>query len=375
MPDTAGADPLTMTGLFLARAGELATRPLVHSHHGGRWQDISWIELQEHAMRIACGLVGAGIQMGDRVLLLSENRVEWLACDLGIQAAGATTVPVHPAAAPRAAQTIAAESDAVLAIASCEELAARLHLTDALGRIVRLEGEVARWLHTPFDERRHREVARRLSRLGPDDAATIVHGSGAAAEVVVLTHRDLVAAARACVEEFGVGGDDVALAAVPYADAAQRLWGMTVPLTAGATVWLSRGADLLDEDVQAARPTLIHCAPSALDGIRRRVEAEIGERPAPRRAVVRWALAASRERARGQRHRLADGLVLASLRRRIGGGRLRFFTTGEMPPDVTVFFASVGLPVHPGGVRKEGWAPSSRSTPATGEGKPNARVG
>src|SRR5438874_10220436 len=126
------ADPLTVPGAFLAEVGRRAVRPLVHHHRGGRWEDVSWIEVREHALRIASGLVAAGVREGDRVVLLSENRVEWLSCDLGIQMAGAATVPIPPSTAPAVAQAIAGGTGAVMAIASGEEGAARLHLTDAL---------------------------------------------------------------------------------------------------------------------------------------------------------------------------------------------------------------------------------------------------
>lgn len=353
-------DPLTTAGLFLGQASRLGIRPVVHHHRDGRWQDISWIGLREDARRVACGLVVAGVQTGDRVLLLAENRVEWLACDLGIQMAGGATVPLHPSASPETAQAAARSTGAVLAIASGEERAATLYLTDALGRIVRLEGEVARWLRAPIEEQPYREVTRRLLRLDPDDVATIVFAGvdAAAPRGLVLTHRACVETARRCVEAFGIGPGDAGLSLVSYADASERLWGILVPIAAGGTIWISRGARFLAADVHVARPTLMHCTPSVLEGIWRRV-GEPGGRPSRvGRPVVRFAFAAARKgRVEGRAGRwpwlrlwLADRLALSSLRRRTGGGRLRFLTTAGDPlrPDVAEFFLTLGLPVHGG---------------------------
>jgi long-chain acyl-CoA synthetase len=347
--------PLTTPGVFLGQARLLTTRPFAHHHRDGRWQDISWIELEEHALRIASGLVAAGVDAGDRVLLLSGNRAEWLACDLGIQVAGAATVPVAPSASPEAAQAVARRSAAVLAIVSGDDPVARLHLTDTLGRIVRLDGEVARWLRSPFEGGSSDEVRRRLSALGPDDVATIDVPAVARASTVV-SHGDLVDRARASVEEFGVGPTDRILSVLRCANASERLWGLFVPAAAGATVWLSRGLAHLAEDVQAARPTLLRCTPAVLATIQQRVEEDSRRWLGPRRAVEPWAIATGRERATDGRpdprlllrHRVADAVVLASLRRQAGGGRLRLFVAGDepLPAAVSEFFPAIGLPVR-----------------------------
>jgi long-chain acyl-CoA synthetase len=347
----------TAAAVFLAQAALLAARPFAHHHREGRWQEVTWIELREQALRTASGLVTAGVEVGDRVLLLTGSRVEWLACDLGIQLAGAATVAVRPSASPEAAQAIAKRSGAVLAIVSGEELAARLHLTGTLGRIVRVDGEVARWLRTPFGGPSSDEVGGRLAALGPDDVASVDFPRGTPAGVAV-THGELVDRADRFVEAFEVGPNDRVLSFLRCATVSERLWGLGVPAAAGASVWLARGMPHLEEDVQATRPTLIRCTPAVLDAIRQGAEEEWHRRPARRGALVPWAIATSRERANAPRpdlrlrlrHRLADRLVLSSLRRRAGGGRLRCFAIGEgpLPGPVEEFFRAIGLPVRRG---------------------------
>jgi len=344
-------------GVFLAQARLQATRPFVHHHRDGRWQEVSWIELREYGLRIASGLLDAGVEVGDRVLVLSENRLEWLACELGIQMAGAVTVAVRPSASPEAAQAIARRSGVVLAVVSGEELAGGLHLTDVLGRIVRVDGEVARWLRAPFAGSSSEEVRRRLIGLGPDDVATVDFPQGTSPGVAV-THRDLVQQARGCIETHGIGRTDRVLFFLRCANVSERLWGLLVPAGAGATVWLARGIPHLDEDVQAARPTLIRCTPAVLAAIRHGAEEERRRWSGPRRGAAAWAIATGRERA-GEprphlwlrlRHRLADRLVLSALRRRAGGGRLRRFAIGEtsLPAAVEDYFRAIGLPVRRG---------------------------
>ena len=370
-----GAAGGTTAGLFLQQAGRLASRPLVHYHRLGRWHDLSWIEMREHALRIASGLVAAGVEVGDRVVVLAENRVEWLACQLGLQLAGAVMVPIDPAVGAPTARSIAGTSGAVLAIVSGEALAARLHLTDTLGQIVRMDGEVARWLGTACGGRPYEEVRRRLSALGPGDGATMAFttGAGGPPRGEVITHGRCVEVVERGVLMLGAGAADGLLLVLPFAAAHGSA---LVAIAAGATVWVSRGPGLVVDDIRAARPTIVLAGARVLESIRDSAVEEVCGRSSLRRTVLARAIAMGRERAAERhagawtwlRHLPVDRLVLASVLRRAGGGRLRLLVSdgGELRGEVGEFFQAVGVPV------RQGWwcgagAPGDRPTPAAGE--------
>ena len=67
---------------------------LAHKPKGGTYQDISYTELGELVDAFSKGLTALGVQKGDRVALLSENRPEWAITDFGSLKAGAVTVPM-----------------------------------------------------------------------------------------------------------------------------------------------------------------------------------------------------------------------------------------------------------------------------------------
>ena len=74
--------------------------------------------MRRDVLAVASGLIESGVQAGDHVILMSENRLEWLYCDLAIQAVGAITVPIYPNVSDEIAEKIAADSEAKMAIAS-----------------------------------------------------------------------------------------------------------------------------------------------------------------------------------------------------------------------------------------------------------------
>src|SRR5438270_12007702 len=74
------------------RLGPLAA--LRFKRHG-LYHDVSWERYRRESLCAAAALVDVGVQVGDRVGLVAENRVEWLVADLAILAAGAVNVPPH----------------------------------------------------------------------------------------------------------------------------------------------------------------------------------------------------------------------------------------------------------------------------------------
>ena len=79
----------TTVGVFLRQVARLGDRTLVRHHDGEGWRAVSWEGMRDLALRVAARLVSEGVNAGDRVVIMSGNRLEWLYCDMAIQAAGA----------------------------------------------------------------------------------------------------------------------------------------------------------------------------------------------------------------------------------------------------------------------------------------------
>jgi long-chain acyl-CoA synthetase len=352
----------TVPGVFFRQVDRLGPRTLFHHYQDDLWQELGWIDAAERVERVAAALVACGVEPGERVLLMSENRLEWLLCDLGIMTAGAVTVPVYQSTTERGVQQIAANSQARLAIVSGEALAQRVHVE----RVVRMDVEVRDWLATAPDPELLRRVEQRASAASPDSLATIVYTSGTTGEPkgVVLAHRNLVDMARGCLEEFDVGGGDSILSFLPYAHVLERINSILVLLAAGGSAWISRGIDHLPDDIQASRPTVMVAVPRVYEKMHQRVLEQVGKASPRRQSLFRWALGQGRRRSRHARaplYPLADRLVLSTLRQRLTGGRLRFFVSGGAPlgREVEEFFWSFGVPIY------NGWGMTETSSGAT----------
>jgi long-chain acyl-CoA synthetase len=375
------AAPRTTVETFLSRAGSLGERPFLHFHQDGAWRCLTWAEARERVLRVAAALVAEGVRPGDRVVLISENRYEWILADFGIQAAAAVTVPVFPSMLPATVRAIVEDSGAVAGLAGTEELAGKLLGPPAMRRVVTFEPGLHRWFQREPPPAEVEELERRAARLDGDDLATIVYTSGTTGESkgVQLAHRNVVDMAASDLRAFRIGPDDVLLSALPYAHVLERFSAVFNVVTAGAQLWVSRGLDHLAEDVAEVRPTLMIGVPRLFEKIRDRVLERAAAQPRPRRALFAWALRASRRCVLAERpgpvsrlqRALADRLLLGGVRRRLTGGRLRFFVSGGAPlsEEVEAFFWALGVRVL------QGWGMTELTSAATSNTEDQHRFG
>jgi long-chain acyl-CoA synthetase len=200
----------------------------------------------------------------------------------------------------------------------------------------------------------------------PDDLATLVYTSGTTGlpKGVMLPHRSFVDMARSCLEVFDIGPDDESLSFLPYSHVFERINGVFVGLAAGGSAWIARGIPKLVDDLQECRPTVMVAVPRVYEKMHQQVMAIVREQPPHRRAIFRWAVDQGRRRMRGRRallYPLADRVVLSAIRRRLTGGRLRFFVSGGAPlsAEVESFFWAIGVKIL------NGWGMTETSSGAT----------
>jgi long-chain acyl-CoA synthetase len=345
----------TTVGLLLRQAARYGDRPLVHYPVGKAWETATWTDVERCTLAVASALVEAGVKAGDHVVLIGPNNLSWLYCDFGIQAAGAVSVPIYSGTVPEVAQTIVENCEAIMAIASDSNMASKLKLNQTLKSIVTMDSEVEGWLAQPA--RRLDEVVERLEAIKPDDVCTIVYTSGTTGDPkgAELAHRSIVDVTRAVTKVHPISEADYTLSWLPYSHVFERINGTMTILTIGGQIWLSHGVEALADDLAEVEPTILLSVPRVYEKMHSRVMDRVREAPGFRRALFNWAIGVgtrfSHEATPGPilkaEHSLAERLVLGPLRRRLVGGRLRFFISGgaALAREIEEFFWALGVPI------------------------------
>ena len=331
----------TVVGVFLAQVEDRGAAPFLHHWDAGAWKALGWDDCGTRVLRIGAGLVAAGVRAGEAVVILSDNRVEWILSDLGIQAAGGVTVPIYSTSTRETIAKIVANCEAKLAITGTDKLAA--NLPEAL-KVVAMDDELVNWMVAEPASKAEVEMGRRLAELKASDVASIIYTSGTTGDPkgVVLPHSNFVAMARASLEDFALGPEDTSLSFLPFSHVFERQSGVVIAILAGSEVWLSRGLDHLAEDIAEVNPTVMLGVPRMFEKIVDRVRETVRGQPAWKRLLFDLALA-------GRLGPLGNK-ILEPVRLRVGGRRLRFFVSGGSPlsKEVEAFFWALGIPIYNG---------------------------
>jgi long-chain acyl-CoA synthetase len=311
--------------------------------------------MRRHVLAVASALIAAGVKPRDSVLLISENRVEWLYCDFAIQSIGAITVPIYPQSPADLAQVIADDSAATFAIASSAPLAAKLKVGGPLREVVTMDGKVADWVRqtTPNIA----EISARMSRLSPEDMCTIVYTSGTTGtpKGVELAHRNLVDTARVVPQIHPLSDKDSSLSWLPYAHVFGRINEVFDGMVYGGETWISTGMEHLVEEIQEVKPTVMCSSPRVYEKMHAAVMAKVQQTSPTKQAIFKWAVKVGTRFSQTAepgpllqaQRRLADRLVLASVKKQLTGGRLRFFISGgaALAQNIEEFFWAIGVPI------------------------------
>jgi long-chain acyl-CoA synthetase len=342
---------------------------------------IDWLSTSaffERIRDISLGLGAMGLQRGDRVVLMSETRPEWVAVDLAILCAGGMTVPIYPTLSASQAQYIVQDSGARIAFVSTPEQAAKLqkvrHALASLEVIVlfdaqeRVTGSVlslddvagrghARMVAEWGVAKQFKDLARSIK---PDDVATIIYTSGTTGEPkgVMLTHNNIMANVRSCMHVLPMSDTDVGLSFLPLSHSFERTVTY-ICLVNGVSIAHAEAIDTLARDLLLARPMLMTGVPRVYEKFYARVIDGVRDQPAYKRAIFDWGKRLGERRVAamttgapaqgGALHGLAERLVYSKVRARLGG-RLNYLVSGSapLPQFIGEFFYAIGIPLVEG---------------------------
>ena len=325
----------------------------------GDWRPVSWDEASARVAALAQGLLARGVRQGDRVAVLARTRLEWILLDWAVMSIGAVVVGLYPTSSAKECEYILGHCEAVLAFTEDEEQTRKLiSVRGALPALREIIPVV--WLDKLEADGR---LAKHLKPepVEEDDLATLIYTSGTTGppKGCMLTHRNLVSAAMRVVEGMNQPGD-VCLLFLPLAHSYGRLAHQAASRR-GATVALVADVARVPEALTTIRPTVLPAVPRVYEKVHANALGEIERAGGLRRRIGLWALGVGARTSRARRdgasvsgilamqQRLADKLVFAKVRERLGG-RLRVGVSGAAPlsPDVMEFFHALGVPVVEG---------------------------
>lgn len=268
--------PTTLVQLFLQRSRELAERPAVHFRHHANYLHYTWKQLADDVGRTALALQELGVESGDRVVLISPNRYEWIVADMAILVAGAVNVPIHISlSGPQMVWQINNCGGRVV-IAGTAALAAHVapHLGDLDVKLLSFDEcpatmagrsfTMLRTLTQPQDSATgHKLIESATKSVKPDDLATIIYTSGTTGEPkgAMLSHNNLASNALMTADVIQVTPQDVRLTWLPFSHIFARTCDLYGMLSCGHELALADSPETILENCAYYRPMLLNGVP------------------------------------------------------------------------------------------------------------------
>ena len=356
--------------MFLTRARKKGDKPFLWAKRGGTWQSISWMEAARQAAAFAESLKRIGLEPGDRVMLVSENRPEWLIADLGIMAAGCVTVPAYTTNTTRDHTHILGNSGAKAAVVSTQKLATALlpavMFSSECHHVVGIEDirtgqsppetEIHHWSEMVAGEPDIGALEKRMESVGREDLACIIYtsGTGGAPRGVMQHHgailSNIAGATDIIANDFG-WDDEVFLSFLPASHAYEHTGGQLFPIGLGAEIYYAESLEKLAANIEEVRPTIMVVVPRLFEMLRARILKALEGSGFLSQYLLHRALKIGRDKydRRVKPWDLPmDGILSMTLRKKVQakfGGRIKAMVSGGAPlnPEVGIFFQSLGL--------------------------------
>lgn len=347
---------------------------------GDEFVDVTTAEFVRTVRELAAGLIGLGVDPGDRVCLFMRTRIEFTYLDYAIWAAGATTVTIYETSSSDQVEWIVGNSDAVMLICGNAELKRRYDDVAAglpsCRDVFVLDGGGMDQLLEAGSGVDPSVVDERIAAISHDDVATLVYTSGTTGRPkgCVVTHGNLIAEVRQVVAEMEhlFTPDGSTLMFLPLAHILARVVQVGC-VTRSVKIAYSSGIAQLVPELGMVEPTWVFAVPRVFEKVFNTAQGKAGSglRRTMFDRATEIAIEYSKQRIAGSvkwttrtEHALYDRLVYAKLRAAFGG-RLEFAISGGAPLGARLghFFHGAGVLVLEGYGLTETTAAATLNTP------------
>ncbi len=354
----------TLVDLYHAAIKTYPDNQLFGTKKNGVWEWITYLEFGKLVDQFRAGLAEAGIERGDRVCFIANNRVEWAVAAYACCGLGASYVPMYEAQHPKDWQFIAKDCEAKAILCATDEIVKKtLEFVDdvpslkfliSLDPKSKAEGKVKLYKDMLASSKKVPTI-----KPAVKDTACFIYTSGTTGNPkgVILSHGNIASNVSAMHEVFPMSAMDRSLSFLPWAHS----FGQTVELhglfSMGASLAICEAVDKIIDNLSETQPTLLFSVPRIFNKLYSGVQKTISEKPEIVQKMVKSALATRAKQRDGGEVSLGEGLVLAltdkivfsKVRARFGG-RLKYAFSGgaAISREVAEFIDGLGITVYEG---------------------------
>ena len=332
-----------------------------------KWVTFSPAKYKEMTDNISYGLMKLGVEPGDKVGIIANNRPEWNMLDMGIMQIGAITVPVYPTISEGDYKYIVGHSD--MKVVFVEGVEVMNKISNIMGDTPKLE-KVYTFINRdrfPYldqliemgrENANPEELKRRSEAVKEEDCSTIMYTSGTTGHPkgVMLSHRNIVHQILN-LRQTPAKWSNKAFSFLPICHAYERMLVFLYQYL-GMSVYYAQNLGTIADNIKEVNPTMMSAVPRVLEKFYDKIwNSKFNMKPMAQKIFV-WAVELAKEykiqdydRSAWYNFKLkiADKLVYKKIREKIGGNfDIVVSGAASLQPHLASFFSAIGMPVYEG---------------------------
>ena len=364
----------SLNKLFFDRAEQYDEKPFLWAKKNKEWLSLSWKETSLKVKEFAGGLKSFGIKPGDKVVIVSENRPEWIIADLAINLIGAVTVPAYTTNTEDDHHYILEHSDAKAVIASNNILANRVALATTRTKLCKIlitldnysgfEPDNLKIINfnevSDFGKNNIETTLDHLNQIQSDDVSCIIYtsGTGGRPKGVMLTHRNIFSNLQGAEDLLEIIGkkDNKYLSLIPLSHSYEHTAGLYLQIDLGSQIYFCEGPEKFSQNLLEVSPTLTTAVPRIFEVIHDRIKIQMKNQNPIIKFIFDRAVKVGVKRhhyglnfLENIEYRSYTSLIRNKINKQLGGS-LRAFVSGgaALNPEIGDFFIGLGVKILQG---------------------------
>ena len=364
----------SLNKLFFDRAEQYDEKPFLWVKTNKEWSPLSWKETSLKVREFAGGLKTFGIKPGDKVVIVSENRPEWIIADLAINLIGAVTVPAYTTNTEDDHHYILEHSDAKAVIASNNILANRVALATTRTKLCKIlitldnysgfEPDNLKIINfnevNDFGKNNIETALDHLNQIQSDDISCIIYtsGTGGRPKGVMLTHRNIFSNLQGAEDLLEIIGkkDNKYLSLIPLSHSYEHTAGLYLQIDLGSQIYFCEGPEKFSQNLLEVSPTLTTAVPRIFEVIHDRIKIQMKNQNPIIKFIFDRAVKVGVKRhhyglnlLENIEYRSYTSLIRNKINKQLGGS-LRAFVSGgaALNPEIGDFFIGLGVKILQG---------------------------
>ena len=355
----------TLNDIYFAVVGRDLDRVMMVRGEGV-WAPVSAAQLRRWVLSMARQLQAWGINKGDRVVVLSENRPEWAVTDFATLLVGGIVVPIYATQTPEQVLFVLQHSEARIAVVSSQKQFEKVESVRAESKLERIvimddvedmpDVPQMRYLLNGMDQVEDAAIEAFAHAIQPDDVATLIYTSGTTGtpKGVILTHGNIASNLSVTEQLVDIGPGDIGISFLPLSLITARHVDYLM-FFQGVTIAYCPNFEDLPRTLQEIRPTLFIGVPRVYEKVHNQILLKM---VGVKRRIFEWALSVGKKYREQVLHdetpsalswKLANKLVYSKIREGVGG-RARLFISGGAPlgRELAAWYADLGIRIDEG---------------------------